>query len=583
MRKLILLTAFLAFASYALPQQSAPQKGTLRVILNGRTQARSMVISKQGIVATEQPLASQAGAMILARGGSAADAAIAANAVMGLIEPMMNGVGGDLFAIEWDAKTGHLTGLNASGWAPEKLAPTLLLSKGFTKMPSHGIYTVTVPGCVEGWWKLHQKFGRLPWAELFQPAIYYAKHGFPVAEWDAANWKAWGSVMTHNEEARRVYLPGGKAPGVGEIFRNPEYALALELIAREGENTFYRGAIARAIVKTSDDLGGVMTAADLSQYQAQWVQPISTTYRGWTVYELPPNGQGMAALEMLNIMERFPLGSYGPLSPERFHIEMEAQRLAYADLFRYLGDPRFVKIPVAGLISKTYAAERAKLIDPEHAHCNPAPGTPPGASASDGGRPPKPGPDTNYLTVVDRDGNIVSLIQSLSGAFGSGIAVEGYGIILQNRGAGFVLDPKSPDVLAPRKRPFHTIIPAFMEKGNLHFGFGIMGGLNQPQAHAQFVSDVVDYGMNIQAALEFPRFTKLDHGGCDFWIENRVPAAIRQELTAKGHVLTVLDAFSGPVGGGQAVMHDSATGVNYGASDPRKDGAAIPEPAPYMK
>ncbi|MGH9450191.1 MAG: gamma-glutamyltransferase family protein, partial [Terriglobia bacterium] len=304
-----------------------------------RSQGRSMVVSQDGIVATEQPLASEAGAVMLARGGSAADAAIAANAVMGLIEPMMNGVGGDLFAIEWDAKTGHLTGLNASGWAPEKLTPAFLNSKGFTTMPSHGIYSVTVPGCVEGWWKLHQKFGRLPWAELFQPAIYYAIHGFPLAEWDSAYWKAYGGVLTHNREASRVYFPGGKTPGLGEVFRNPDYAKALELIAQQGENAFYRGAIARAILKTSNDLGGVMTAADLSRYQAQWVQPISTTYRGWTVYELPPNGQGMAALEMLNIMERFPLGSYGPLSPERFHIEMEAQRLAYADLFRYLGDP----------------------------------------------------------------------------------------------------------------------------------------------------------------------------------------------------------------------------------------------------
>ncbi len=542
-----------------------------------------MVVSQDGIVATEQPLASEAGAVMLARGGSAADAAIAANAVMGLIEPMMNGVGGDLFAIEWDAKTGHLTGLNASGWAPEKLTPAFLNSKGFTTMPSHGIYSVTVPGCVEGWWKLHQKFGRLPWAELFQPAIYYAIHGFPLAEWDSAYWKAYGGVLTHNREASRVYFPGGKTPGLGEVFRNPDYAKALELIAQQGENAFYRGAIARAILKTSNDLGGVMTAADLSRYQAQWVQPISTTYRGWTVYELPPNGQGMAALEMLNIMERFPLGSYGPLSPERFHVEMEAQRLAYADLFRYLGDPRFVKVPVDGLISKSYAASRARLVDLEHAHCNPAPGTPPGTSASKGGAPPKPGPDTNYLTAVDHDGNIVSLIQSLSGAFGSGIAIEGYGTILQNRGAGFVLDPKSPDVLAPHKRPFHTIIPAFMQKGNLHIGFGIMGGLNQPQAHAQFVSDIVDYGMNIQAALEFPRFTKMDHRGCDFVIEDRVPKTTLDALTGMGHVLAVKGAYDNMVGGGQAVEHDSSNRVNYGASDPRKDGEAIPQPGAYFQ
>lgn len=564
-------------------QHSAPRPAKLGPNAPDRSQGRSMVVSQDGIVATEQPLASEAGAVILARGGSAADAAIAANAVMGLIEPMMNGVGGDLFAIEWDAKTGHLTGINASGWAPEKLTPAFLRSKGFTRMPSHGIYAVTVPGCVEGWWKLHQKFGHLPWAELFQPAIYYAIHGFPVAEWDSAYWRAFGGVPTHNQEATHVFLPDGKPPALGEVFRNPEYARALELIARQGENAFYRGAIASAILKTSNDLGGVMTAADLSQYQAQWVQPISTTYRGWKVYELPPNGQGMAALEMLNIMERFPLGSYGSLSPERFHIEMEAQRLAYADLFRYLGDPRFAKVPVDGLISKPYAAGRARLIDPEHAHCNPAPGVPPGATASESGTPPKPGPDTNYLTVVDHDGNIVSLIQSLSGAFGSGITVEGYGIMLQNRGGGFVLDPKSPDVLAPHKRPFHTIIPAFMEKGNRHIGFGIMGGLNQPQAHAQFVSDVVDYGMNIQAALEFPRFTKMDHSGCDFIIEDRVPSTSLDALTRMGHLLNVKGAFDSWVGGGQSVEHDSSNSVNYGASDPRKDGEAIPQPGPYFK
>lgn len=574
----------LAFMTVVADIAAYPAGPKLNISSNGqdRTQARSMVVSRQGIVATEQPLASQAGAMILARGGSAVDAIIAANAVMGLMEPMMNGMGGDLFAIEWDAKTGKLTGLNASGWAPAKLTPAFLRSKGFSHMPGRGIYSVTVPGCVEGWWKLHQKFGRLPWAELFQPAIYYAIHGFPVAEWDAAYWKSFSPALARNAEARRIYLPGGHPPQLGEIFRNPDYAKALELVSQEGASAFYRGPIANAILKTSNELGGVMTAADLSDYEAQWVRPISTTYRGWTVFELPPNGQGMAALEMLNIMETFPIGSYDPLSPRRFHVEMEAQRLAYADLFRYLGDPRFVSVPYNGLISKPYAAERAKLIDPNRAHCNPAPGVPPGAVAAPRAVPARPGNDTNYLTAVDSEGNIVSLIQSLSGAFGSGIAVDGYGFILQNRGAGFVLDPKSPDVIAPHKRPFHTIIPAFMERGGRAIGFGIMGGLNQPQAHAQFVSDVADFGMNIQEALEFPRFTKLDHGGCDFIIENRVPEATRAALTKMGHVLEVKGAFDSWVGGGQAVEHDSSSGVNYGASDPRKDGEAIPQPGAYF-
>lgn len=548
-----------------------------------RSQARSIVMSREGIVATEQPLASQAGAIILAHGGSAADAAIAANAVMGVIEPMMDGMGGDRFAIERDSKTGKLSGLNASGWSPEKMTIAFLRGKGYMTMPSQGIDSVTVPGCVEGWWKLHQRFGRLPWAELFQPAIYYASHGFPVTEWNSNWWKGAIRVLANDEEARRVFLPNGSPPEVGEVFRNPKYAEALELVARQGEDGFYRGAIAQAILKTSGELGGPMAASDLSQFQSAWVEPISTTYHGWTVYEMPPNGQGMAALEMLNIMERFPLASFGQLSTQRFHIEMEAQRLAYVDVFHYLGDPGFSPVPVAGLISKAYAEERAKLIDPEHANCNPAAGVPAAASPIAGGTPAQPGSDTTYLSVVDRDGNIVSLIQSLSGGFGSGVAVKGYGFLLQNRGAGFVFDPSSPDVLAPHKRPYHTIIPAFMEKGNLHIGFGIMGGLNQPQAHAQFVSDIADYGMNIQAAIEAPRFTKMDHEGCDFIIENRVPEATRKELSRVGHVLSVTGPFDAIVGGGQAVMHNSDTQVNYGASDPRKDGSAVPEPGPFWR
>ncbi len=544
-----------------------------------RSQMRSLVMTQRGIVAASQTLAAQAGAQILARGGSAADAAIAANAVMGVVEPMNSGVGGDLFALEWDAKTGKLTGLNASGWAPGRLTIDFLRKKGYSKMPGSGIDSVTVPGCVEGWWKLHQRFGKRPWAELFQPAIYYALHGYPVTEWVSAYWQAWASRLTQNPEARRVFLPGGQPPKTGEIFRNPEYARALELIAAEGEDAFYRGEIAEAIIATSKTLGGVMTASDLGDFRAEWVEPISTTYRGWRVYELPPNGQGMAALEMLNIMQEFPLSQYPPSGAEALHIKMEAQKLAYADLFHYLGDPRFAKVPVAGLISQPYARERARLIDPHHAHCDVQPGVPPGAEPGPAAsRRLNPGADTIYLAAVDHEGNIVSLIQSLSASFGSGVAVQGFGILLQNRGAGFLLEPGQPDSLAPHKRPFHTIIPAFMQKGNLHIGFGIMGGLNQPQAHAQFVSDIVDYGMNIQAALEAPRFTKLDRGGCDFMIEARVPQAAREELIRMGHVLEVRGNLSTWMGGGQAVMHDSASGVNYGASDPRKDGEAIPEP-----
>ena len=536
-----------------------------------RTQARSMVITPRGIAATNQTLASQAAAQVLARGGSAADAAIAANAVMNVVEPMSNGMGGDLFAIEWDAKTGKLSGLNASGWAAQKLSIEYLKQKGFKQMPESGIYTVTVPGCVAGWEALHKKFGRLPWAELFRPAIYYAQNGFPVTEWDSVYWRASKPKLERDTNARQVYLIQGEPPAVGQIFRNSQYAHALELVAREGEKAFYRGEIAQAILKTSDRLGGVMTAGDLADFQPEWVEPISTSYHGWTVYELPPNGQGMAALEMLNIMERFPLAQDGFASADAFHVKMEAQKLAYADLRRYNGDPRFAKVPAATLISKSWAAERAKTVDMNRAHCE----VPPGDVSRFRG-------DTIYLTVVDRDGNIVSLIQSLYESFGSGIVVDGFGFALQNRGALFVLDPEHPDALAARKRPFHTIIPAFMEKGSVHIGFGIMGGLNQPQAHAQFVSNVVDYGMNIQSALEAPRFTNPGFGGCDFMIEGRVPEAVRQALTARGHKLDVRGDFSTSMGGGHAVVHDSTTGVNYGASSPRKDGAAIPEPDPYF-
>lgn len=534
-----------------------------------RSQARSMVISRLGIVATSQALASQAGAQILARGGSAADAAIAANAVLGVVEPMMDGIGGDLFAIEWDAKSAKLAGLNSSGWAPEKLTPELLKQKGVARMPGQGIFSVTVPGCVRGWEALHKKFGKLPWAELFQPAIYYARNGFPVTEVVETYWQMEKAALEKDANGRRVFLASGETPTVGEVFRNPEYARALELIAQEGPEVFYRGAIAQAILKTSDRLGGVMTAADLADFRPEWVEPISTTYRGWTVYELPPNGQGMAVLEMLNIFEKFPIPDWGFASADAFHVKMEAQKLAYADLRRYNADPKFAKVPVKGILSKEFAAARAATIDLKQAHCDVEPGD-----------AVRYGTDTVYLTAVDKEGNIVSLIQSVASLFGSGVIVDDFGFPLQNRGAGFVLDAGHPDVLAPRKRPFHTIIPGFMEKGNLHIGFGIMGGLNQPQAHAQFVSNVADHGMNIQAALEAPRFTRLEFGSCQFMIEGRVPAAVREELMRRGHPLDVRGDYSSWFGGGQVVMHDSAAGVNYGASSPRKDGAATPEPSP---
>ena len=530
-----------------------------------------MVISDRGIVATSQTLASQAGAQILARGGSAIDAAIAANAALGVVEPMMCGPGGDLFAIFWDAKTGKLTGINASGWAPQGLTIELLKSLGNQSMPQRGIQSVTVPGAVEGWAKLHQRFGKLPWAELFQPAIYFAEHGYPVTELIQADWRNMVTKLSADENALHVFLHDGDAPKVGEVFRDPQMAAAYRLIAAGGPQAFYRGPIAKAILKTSDRLGGKMAAADLSEFTAEWVQPISTDYHGWRVYEMPPSSQGIAALEMLNIFSQFPLRSYFSRTAEELHIQIEAQKLAYADLRRYVADPRFAKVPVDGILSMSYARERARQIDPEKARCDVAPGNPLPAAG-----------DTIYLSVVDRDGNIVSLIQSLYSSFGSAVVVDDYGFALHNRGALFTLDAQHPNALAPRKRPFHTIIPAFMEKGNLHIGFGIMGGLNQAQAHAQFVSNIVDQDMNIQEALETPRFTKQTAGGCNVVIENRVASEVLDQLGVRGHVLRVVGDFSQSVGGGQAVVHDSAANLNYGASDPRKDGAALPEPHPYF-
>ena len=537
--------------------------GTVSMQAQDRTQARSMVISQFGIVATSQTLASQAGAQILARGGSAADAAIAANAVLAVVEPMMNGIGGDLFALTRDARTGRLAGLNSSGWAPQGLSIGYLNSIRIHDMTKAGIHTVTVPGCVEGWAQLHERAGRLPWRELFGPAIFYAEHGFPVTEIIAHDWEK----NAHNlatEAGRQVFLP---APHVGQVFRNPRLGRALELIAQSGPEAFYRGPIAEALLATSRELHGTMSAADLSEFHAEWVEPIHIEYRGWKVYELPPNGQGIAALEMLNLMQHFPLGSSS--AADDLHIEMEAQKLAYADLLRYVADPRFSRTPVAGLLSKEYTAERVRLIDARRARCEAAPG-----------KPPETRGDTIYLAAVDRDGNIVSLIQSIYHAFGSGIVVGEYGFPLQDRGGLFVLDSKHPNALQPRKRPLHTIIPAYMEKGSVHLGFGIMGGFNQAQAHAQFVSNVVDHQMNIQAALEAPRFTKLTFGGCDVKIERRVPEAVRKDLESRGHKLEVVGSYDSDMGGGQAVLYDSQTGVKYAGSSPRKDGAAIPEPPP---
>ena len=531
-----------------------------------RSYGRSVVMTDRGIVATSHYLASQAGAQILAKGGTAMDAAIAANAVLGVTEPMNNGIGGDLFLIYWDAKSGKLYGLNSSGWAPRGLSVEFLAKHGITSMPGDGIHTVTVPGAVEGWSQAHQRFGHLPWKDLFPPAIYYAEHGYAVPEIIHDYWAEDEPKLQKTSEARRVFLPGGKAPAIGARFSNPDLAKTLRLIAEQGRDAFYKGEIAQAIVSTSSSFGGTMQLDDLADFSAEWVEPISIDYRGWKIYELPPNGQGMAALEMLNIMSTFQPDAGGPQGTVELHKKIEAMKLAYADLYRYNADPRFAKVPVQGLLSKAYAAQRAALINPNKANCNPGPGSP--ATS-----------DTVYLAAVDKDGNIASLIQSNYSGFGSGVVVNGMGFALQNRGALFVLDPSHPNVLQPRKRPFHTIIPAFMEQGDVHIGFGIMGGPNQPLAHAQFVSNLVDYGMNIQAALEAPRFTVADGTvSCDIPIESRIKPEVLQALQGKGHNLIVHGAYTTAMGRGQAVMHNSKSGLNSGASDPRADGVAEPEP-----
>ena len=540
-------------------------------IVPGRWQARSVVASCDGIVATENPLAAQAGAAILAAGGHAVDAAIAANAVMTVVAPHSCGVGGDLFALIYEAQSGAIVGLNASGWSPADLTVESLVRKGATTMPAAGVHSITVPGAVDGWEKLRSRFGRLSREALMAPAIHYAEIGFPVTEWSAERWHSGQAVLTADAEASRVFLPNGRAPRFGEVFKNPDLAETLRAIGAGGREAFYGGEIARRIVQLSSKHGGLMTLADLAEFSSEWVEPISTTYRGWTVYELPPNGAGIAALVMLNMMENYALGQMGHNSSDALHLLIESKKLAYADLLSYVGDPRSSRMPLSELLSKEYAKRRCALIEMKKANCQVAPG-----------KFDTAGDDTIYLSVVDRSGNLVSLIQSNFAFFGSGLVPERKGFVLQNRGSLFTLDPSHPNVLAGRKRPLHTILPALMHKENIRIAFGIQGGWNQSQAHAQFVSNIVDHGMNIQAALEAPRFTKLSFDGCDVQMEARISSEIRAELTGRGHQIENVGGFSDAMGGGQAAMRDYSTGVNYGASDPRKDGAAIPE-APRLR
>jgi gamma-glutamyltranspeptidase/glutathione hydrolase len=538
---------------------------------------RSIVASQQGVAASSQPLAAQAAVQIMQRGGNAVDAAIAANSTQGLMEPTSNGIGGDLFALVYVAKDDKLYGLNASGWSPAGMTLQFLKSKGIEgELPPRGVYTVTVPGAVSGWAALHDRFGKLPLSTDLAPAIWYAEHGFPVMEVTAGLWSRSLKLLSESPESAATWLVSGpgqpaRTPHPGELFKNPNLAKSLRLIAQKGRDGFYRGPTAQAIVDVIHEKGGVMTLDDLARFQPEWVEPIQTNYRGWTVSELPPNGQGIAALEMLNLMEQFPIGEYGFHSVKALHTEIEAKKLAYADLLQYIGDPHFSKLPVQQLLSKQLAAERAKLIDPAKANCNEPPSKLAGMGA-----------DTIYLTVVDGEGNIVSLIQSNYAGFGSGLTPKAGGFMLQNRGNLFSLKPGQPNTIEGHKRPLHTIIPAFMQKGDTRIGFGIMGGWNQAQAHAQFVSDVADFGMTIQQALEAGRFTKTTFEGCDLDIETSVPQEVREALSAMGHKLDVKPLRTPTFGYGQAVIFDRKTGVKFGASDPRHDGEAIPVPPTYL-
>src|SRR6185312_14228506 len=561
MRRLACLAVIFICSGIAAAQQFRSVPG----------QGRSMVVTKLGIVAAPQFLAAQAGAHILEEGGNAIDAAIAANAVMGVVQPYVNGIGGDVFMVYYEAKTGKLYGLNASGWTPKALTIGYLKSKGITSINPIGIETVDIPGAVAGWDAMHKRFGTLPFSQILAPAIYYAQNGFPLAERNARYWVA--KRLINQPGYKQTYLIWPDAPKPGDLFRNPPLANSLRQIAAHGRDAFYNGPMTEKMVKFLDSQGGVHTLEDFRDFQPEWVEPISTTYRGWTVYELPPNGQGVAALSMLNIMEHFPLAQYGHNSVDALHVMIEAKKLAYADMYKYVGDPRFTPIPVQQLISKDLAAQRAKLINIKKASCEVVP-------SNIEAELNKHGHSTIYLAAIDKDGNIVSLIQSNYAGYGTGLVAPGLGFSFQDRGAGFELTPGLPNSLAGHKRPLHTIIPAFMQKGDIHIGFGIMGGWNQPQAQAQFVSNIVDFGMNVQAALEQPRFTKPTFGGCDVEMEETIPANVRAGLAERGHKIKLLEPFSFTVGQGAAVVRDSRRQVNFAAGDPRSDGAAIPQEPP---
>jgi len=531
---------------------------------------RSEVIAQHGMAATSQPLATQIALDILKQGGSAVDAAIAANAALGLMEPTGNGIGGDMFAIVWDAKTETLHGLNASGRSPRSLELATFQERGLSQVPPYGPLPITVPGCVDGWFELHAKFGRLDISQVLAPAIGYAREGFPVSELIAHYWQL--SVPARREQANflATFTRDGQAPRKGDIWVNKPLGDTLEKIARQGRDVFYQGELAQVISRTVQEAGGFLSTADLAAHRSEWVAPVKTTYRGVEVWELPPNGQGIAALQILNILETMDVAAMGFGSIAYIHAFVEAKKLAFEDRARFYADMEFAEVPVAGLIAKPYAAERAKLIDPRRA-----------ARRYDAGNPALYAGDTIYLTTADREGNLVSLIQSNYRGMGCGVCPEGLGFGLQDRGELFNLAPGQANSYAPGKRPFHTIIPAFANlEDEYRFAFGVMGGATQPQAHAQIIINLVDFQMNVQEAGDAPRILHtgsseptgevMSNGGT-VSLESGIGYQVRRELVQMGHRLQI---NVGSFGGYQGILLDVKNGVYYGASESRKDGQA---------
>lgn len=529
---------------------------------------RSEVIAQHGMACTSQPLATQVALDILKAGGNAVDAAIAANAVLGLVEPVGNGIGGDLFAIVWDAKTQKLYGLNASGRSPYDLTFDYFKKNGITRIPSFGPLSVSVPGCVDGWSELHKKFGKLPFSDLLKPAINYAKEGFPLSEVIAYYWNSNSIKLQKYAGFKEIYMPNGKAPAKGEVFKNPYLASTLEKIAAGGRDAFYKGEIAQKIVDYMKEQGGFLSMRDLADHHSDWVEPVTTNYRGYDVWELPPNGQGTAVLQQLNMLENFDIAKMGFGSAAYIHTFVETKKLAFEDRAKYYADPDFNKIPIEKLISKSYAKERLKLLDNARA----AKSYPPG-NLEQG--------NTIYMTTADKDGNMVSLIQSNYRGMGSGMTPGKLGFVLQDRGEMFIIDSTHMNRYEPHKRPFHTIIPAFITKdGKPFISFGLMGGSMQPQGHVQMVVNLVDFGMNLQEAGDAPRICHegsseptgetMTDGGV-VYLESGLPYETIRQLLGKGHLVQYTN---GIYGGYQAIKWDAKNKVYFGASESRKDGQA---------